>query len=100
MFDFTDIVELLKWLVYSGGVVLAISKILELIPAFERLKADVKYWLNMALCVVASLVCYALLIYVPADVWAILNPWFLVVTGTILVYSNGQVVHKATKKLE
>ena len=95
--EFGSLNELIKWLVYSGGAVLLVSWILEKIPAFQVLASQMKYYIAMGCSVFISLLFYALLTYVPVDVWALLDPWFVIISGTIAAFSLQQVYHKITK---
>ena len=99
MKEFGSVLELVKWLVYSGGAVIVVSWLLEKIPAFLALASQVKYWIAMVCSVIVSLAFYAALTYVPAEIWAALDPWFLIVSGTVAAFSIMQVYHKITKPL-
>ena len=99
MKEFASLNELIKWLVYSGGAVVLVSWLLDQIPAFLALPSKVKYWVALVLSVAVSLIFYALLVYLPAETWAALDPWFLVASGTIVAYSVMQIYHRITKPL-
>jgi hypothetical protein len=97
MSEFGSLNELVKWLVYSGGAVLVVSWLLDRFPWFLRQVSQVKYWIAMICSVIASLACYALLTYMPAETWKLLDPWFLITSGTIASYSVMQIYHRITK---
>lgn len=95
--NFDSITEFMKWLVYSGGAVLFVSWLLDQFPKFALLPSKVKYYIAMGLSIAVALGIFALIVFVPAAVWAMLDPWFAVITGTIVVYSAGQVYHQQMK---
>ena len=96
-FNFTDISSLLNFLVYGGGVVLIASWLLDKIPGFVALQSEAKKWINMVLSVVLALGAYAAILYVPAEYFALIDPWFKIALSTVVIYSGQQVVHKLTK---
>jgi uncharacterized membrane-anchored protein len=89
--------ELLSWIIYGGGGILAASWLLERIKGFQAQSPENRRWITLAVSVVIALVAYAILAYVPSAVLAQLDPWLVVVSGTIILYSGGQVYHKLTK---
>ena len=93
-----NLVEFLNWIIYSGGAMLVASKLLELFPAFAALESKVKWSINLAICMVLAIGAYALLVYLPADVIAVIDPWFKVISGLFMLYTGQQIVHKQTKK--
>jgi hypothetical protein len=97
MGNFTDVASLLNFLVYGGGVILVASWLLDKIPAFNNLPIDAKKYINIALSVALALGSYAALLYVPAGYFAIVDPWFKIALGIVVLYSGQQVVHKLTK---
>lgn len=92
-----SISELLSWIIYSGGAILAASWVLERIRGFQAQSPENKRWIAMATSVAIALAAYAILTYVPAQILAQIDPWLIVVWGTIILYSGGQVYHKVTK---
>ncbi len=86
-------VDILKWLLYSGGVVVIVSWAAERWPAFQTLKSDVKKVLSLVASCVIALGAYALLLYVPADFWVQIDPWVKVILGVASIYGVGQVAH-------
>ena len=97
MENFTDLAGLLNFMVYGGGVVLVASWILDKIPAFTALVPDVKKVINMVLAVVLALGAYAAILYVPAEYFSLVDPWFKIALSIVVIYSGQQVVHKLTK---
>ena len=88
---------LFSWLIYSGGAILVASWVLDRIPALLAWEPEYKRWLNGGVSAALALGCYAIITYVPAEVFALLDPWFKVVAGIVVLYSGQQVVHSLTK---
>jgi hypothetical protein len=97
MDKFSDLQGLLSWLIYSGGAILVASWVLDRIAAYQDLKAETKRLVNMIVSAALALGAFAIITYVPADVFVMLDPWFKVILGTIVLYSGQQVVHSLTK---
>ena len=97
MENFNDVAGLLSWLVYGGGVILVSSWILDKIPAFVALPSETKKMLNGVLAVALALLAYAALVYVPAEYFALFDPYLKVVMGIVVLYAGQQVVHRLTK---
>lgn len=95
--QFNDFATLLSWLVYGGGVILVASFILDKIPAFVALPPDAKRYINMGVSVALALGSYAALLYVPPEVFAILDPWFKIAMGVVVMYAGQQAIHQLTK---
>jgi hypothetical protein len=95
--NFTDITSLLNFLVYGGGVILVASWALDKIQAFVALPSETKKFINIILSVVLALGAYAALLYVPAGIFALIDPWFKVALSVVVLYSGQQVVHQLTK---
>jgi uncharacterized membrane-anchored protein len=92
------VTELLSWIVYSGGAILAASWVLDRIKRFQAATAENKRIFVMGTSVLVSLAGYAILTYVPPEIMTQLNPWLTVASGTIILYGGGQIYHQATKK--
>ena len=95
--NFTDITSLLNFLVYGGGVILVASWALDKIPAFVALAPETKKFINIVLSVALALGAYAALLYVPAGIFALIDPWFKVALSVVVMYSGQQIVHQLTK---
>lgn len=98
MENFKSLQDLLSWVIYSGGAILFASWLLDKIPAFGSFSPALKRLVNQAVSVVLALAAYAIITYVPPEVFALLNPWFTVAFGTILLYGGQQVIHGLTKQ--
>jgi hypothetical protein len=86
--------QFLEWLVSGGGAAVVLSFVLERIPAFQKLEASVKGWINLGGVLVLSLGAFAVVRYVPADVLSQIAPWFGVVFGVVSAWLIGQLGHK------
>lgn len=89
--------DLLSWLIYSGGAILAASWVLDKIPAFVAAAEETRKYVNMGASIVLALAAYAVITYVPPSVFAVLDPWFKIAAGIIVLYSAQQTVHQLTK---
>ena len=96
MKDFT-LIQLMSWIVYSGGSILIMSWIADRIQAFANATKDTKQGIIIGGALVLALGFYAILTYVSPDVLAILEPFFRIISGTVIAYSGGQIVHSLTK---
>jgi uncharacterized membrane-anchored protein len=94
-----SVTELLSWVIYSGGAILAASWILERIRGFQAQTPENKRLIAMAVSVAIAVAAYAVLTYVPAQILVQLDPWLTVTLGTIILYSGGQIYHQATKDI-
>lgn len=92
-----NIGSFISWIIYSGGALLISSWVLDRIPAFVVLASEAKRLINIAVSVVLALGFYALLTYVPAIFIAVLDPWFKIAVGIIVLYTGQQIVHRNTK---
>jgi len=90
--------EFLSWVVYSGGGAILVSKLLELIPAFQTLASQLKWWINLVGVLVVVGGFYAVLTYVPVDLLATIDPWFKLLSAIVISYTGGQIAFKATKQ--
>ena len=97
MLNFNSLQDVFAWVIYSGGAMLVVSWILDKIPAFLLLPSDVKKIINIAASAALALFCYLGLVYIPPAVFAAINPYFLIVSGVVILYSGQQVVHRLTK---
>jgi hypothetical protein len=89
--------EFLQWLVGSGGAVIAASWIFERIPWFQAKTSEFKEWFFFGVVSVFWAGAYAVVTYVPANVIAAIQPWFLGVSTLFLVVVVGKLFHKIDK---
>jgi hypothetical protein len=90
-------VELTNWLLYSGGINLVISGVLEKWTWFQYQSSNVKWWISKALIVGSSLGLYVLVTYLPSDILVQLETYFKVAFGVLVVNGGTEVYHQRTK---
>jgi hypothetical protein len=74
-----------------AGAVVAFA--LEHIGSFQKLNAEVKKWLVLTLYVVPPLAATALMQFVPASVWTVLEPYWRALAIGFVGWVTSQVVH-------
>jgi hypothetical protein len=86
-------VDILKWIVYSGGFVVIVSWVCERWDAFQNLSKNWKQFVQIVAALVLSLGGYAALVYVPASVWVQIDPIIKLALGVLAAYGIGQIAH-------
>lgn len=89
--------EVLQWLLGSGGVVIAVSWIVERWAWFQAKAANVKEWLFFGFTAIVWVAAYLVVTYVPATVIAAIQPYFLGVSGLFITVVVGKLFHQADK---
>lgn len=98
MFDLpTNLIDFLTWIVYGGGGAIAVSWILEKMPWYQEKPSNVKQNIYFGIVSVFTLIIYAILNYVPAEVLAMLTPWFGIIAVTFVNVYIGTGFHRASK---
>ena len=98
MFDLpTNLIDFLTWIVYGGGGAIAVSWILEKMPWYQEKPSGVKQNIYFGIVSVFTLIIYAILNYVPAEVLAMLTPWFGIIAVTFVNVYIGTGFHRASK---
>ena len=98
MFDLpTNLIDFLTWIVYGGGGAIAVSWILEKMPWYQEKPSNVKQNIYFGIVSVFTLIIYAILNYVRAEVLAMLTPWFGIIAVTFVNVYIGTGFHKASK---
>ena len=92
-----DLNEFLKWLLSSGGIIIALSWICERWAWFKALASEKKEWLFFGLTAVVWAATYAIVTYVPVAVLATISPWFLGISGLFLSIVVGKLFHQVDK---
>ena len=93
-----NIGSFISWMIYSGGAILIASWVLDRIPGFIALVSETKRIISIVVSVTLALGFYALITYVPATFIAVLDPWFKIAVGIIVLYTGQQIVHRNTKQ--
>ena len=97
MFDLpTNLIDFLTWIVYGGGGAIAVSWILEKMPWYQEKPSNVKQNIYFGIVSVFTLIIYAILNYVPAEVLAMLTPWFGIIAVTFVNVYIGTGFHRAS----
>jgi hypothetical protein len=89
--------EFFTWLVGSGGVIVVVSWLAERWAWYQAQTPDLKKILFIILVVLIGSGVQALQLYVPAATWALIDPWFVRVTGLIVLAAGAEGYHKLTK---
>lgn len=98
MFDLpTNLIDFLTWIVYGGGGAIAVSWILEKMPWYQEKPSNVKQNIYFGIVSVFTLIIYAILNYVRAEVLAMLTPWFGIIAVTFVNVYIGTGFHKVSK---
>lgn len=92
-----DMNEFLKWLLSSGGIIIALSWICERWTWFKAQSSQKKEWLFFGLTAVVWAVTYAIVTYVPVAVIDAISPWFLGISGLFVSVIIGKLFHETDK---
>ena len=98
MFDLpTNLIDFLTWIVYGGGGAIAVSWILEKMPWYQEKPSGVKQNIYFGIVSVFTLIVYTILNYVPAEVLAMIAPWFGIIAVTFVNVYIGTGFHRVSK---
>jgi hypothetical protein len=89
--------EFLQWLFASGGAIMAASWIMERIPKFHDLVAEVKEMILFASSSVISVSAYLIFTYVSPEILAAIAPYFTIIGGLFVTIIIGKIFHKIDK---
>ena len=83
----------------AGGAILGgiIAFLFERFQWFQNLTGEARFWTIGAISVGLPVVATALILYVPADVWVTLEPFWKAVFAGGTIWLGSQIVHKLTK---
>ena len=87
--------EFLTWLT-AGGAAMAVSFILERVPAFQNLSAQMKQFLAYFLAAVVGVGAFALMTFAP-DFIALAEPFFRIVAGIFISIFLSNAFHSLDK---
>lgn len=93
------IVEFLLWVASGLGSSAVFSYIAERWAWFQELKSDTRKLVATVGASVLALSAYAVVTFVPADVWVLLSPYWQIVVGVVVVNYGTEVFHKYDKEL-
>jgi len=83
----------------AGGAVLGsvISFLFERFKWFQKLSADARFWVVGAISIGLPVIATALILYVPADVWVALEPFWKAIFAGGTAWLGSQLVHRVLK---
>ena len=88
---------LFSWLLGSGGLILILSWLVERWAWYQAQNPDWKKVLFILGVVVLGSVVHALQLYVPAAIWALIDPWFQFISGLVILGAGAMGLHQLTK---
>jgi hypothetical protein len=89
--------ELFAWLIGSGGLILVMSWLVEHWAWYQAQSSTWKKMLFIAGVVILGSAVHALQLYVPATAWAAIDPWFIYVSGLVVLGAGAMGLHAMTK---
>ena len=92
-----NILKVLAFLAGGGGLGAITAFVFERFKWFQKLTPDAKFWTIGAISIGIPSVATALLLYVPPEVWAALQPFWLAVVGGGAFWLSSQFSHKRLK---
>lgn len=97
--DVPTLIEVLGLLAQGVGVGSILAFLFEKMSWFQNLGASAKWWLALLVSLGLPLVAQVLLQFVPADVWAAIEPYWRSLALGFLTWSGGQIVHLVDKAI-
>ena len=95
-----SITDFVLWVMSGLGASMVFSYVAERQKWFQDLDVESKkFWATVGASGV-SVLAYVLYVYVPAEVWAMLSPYWQLVVAVITVNYGTQVFHKYDKTLK
>jgi drug/metabolite transporter (DMT)-like permease len=92
-----DIGEFFKWILSSGGSIIAASWILDRFTFFQKFTADQKEWTFFGLSAAISVGAYLGVTYIPVQYITAATPYFLMISGTFLTVIVSKKFHQIDK---
>lgn len=92
------ILDALIWLTGAGALFI-VSKAVEKWAWFQDLESETKQFLATVLATAVALIAYALQVYVPADFWVALTPWWTIAVGIVSMNYGLELFHKFDKSV-
>ncbi len=90
-------IQLFAWLLGSGGLIIMLSWLVERWAWYQKQTPDLKKILFIAGVVILGSIVHALQLYVPANAWSAIDPWFQFVSGLIVLGAGAMGYHQLTK---
>ena len=88
-----DLHEFLTWLTSSAGATALFSFVAQRWPGWADVAPATQGWIHLGASMGIGLLAYAVLVFAPPDVLAVLAPWFQVVYGLAAAWVANQVAH-------
>ena len=101
MNEVPTLLEVVRMLASGAGTVVfgaALAFLAEKFGWFQNMSANAKWALVLLLSVGTPVAATALLQFVPADVWAALEPYWYAIASGFAVWVSSQVTHKKVNK--
>jgi hypothetical protein len=92
------LVEFLRNVAAGAWAPLVIAFLLEHVQVFQSLQAETKKWTVLGIFLVLPVAASALLQYVPADVWVVLEPFWSALALGFAGWTVSQVAHQWDKR--
>lgn len=89
--------DLFSWLLNSGGLIVILSWVVERWPWYQGLSADAKKAVFIAGVIILGLGVYALQLYVPVNIWTLIDPWVNRAAGLFVLGAGAMGLHALTK---
>jgi len=96
--EFGSIMEFVKWIVGGAGAILIASWVFDLFPGWNAwTNITAKKVIFIAVSFLLAAAAYFAVMFVPAPVWAAIDPLFMILMTIIVMIGGTQAVHKLTK---
>ena len=93
-----ELTEFMTWLGSGVGALMAFSFLAELSPAWQNLPAKNKRFWSKLGAVVIALLAFLVLNFVPVETIALIDPYFKVIVGVLVMDAGAQGFHQVSKK--
>ena len=93
------LVAVLTLLAQGIGVGGVLAFLFERVRWFQNLQGDAKWWTILVISVGLPLAARLLVQFVPADVWAAIEPYWQTLAAGFLVWLGSQLMHLLEKRL-
>ena len=92
--------ETVALLAQGVGIGTILALLFERIPALQNVSSDTKWWIVFVASVALPAAATALLQFVPAETWALLEPYWHAIALGFLTWGGSQVAHKLDKNYD
>jgi len=88
------LIEVIKLLASGVGVGAVLSFLFERFLWFQKLSSDARWWVVFGTSVGLPVLAQVALQFVPADAWAVLEPYWYSLAAGFLAWAGTQLAHK------